>query len=159
MAVQGWCLTIGIELMLASDICVAAPDARFAQMEVRRGIMAFGGATLRLHRVAGWGNAMRWLLTGGEFDATEAHRIGLVQEVSRPDGALDAAIAIAEEVAAQAPLAVQASRSAALTAIQSGQEAALGQLMTAARGLMTTADAREGVMSFMERREAVFTGK
>jgi enoyl-CoA hydratase len=68
-AVQGWCLTLGIELLLAADVRIASADARFAQLEVQRGIYPFGGATTRLPREAGWGNAMRWLLTGDEFDA------------------------------------------------------------------------------------------
>ena len=76
-AAQGWCMTLGIELLLAADIRVASSDARFAQLEIQRGIYPFGGATIRLPREAGWGNAMRWLLTGDEYDATEAHRIGL----------------------------------------------------------------------------------
>ena len=78
---HGWCMTLGIELLLAADIRIAAADPRFAQLEIQRGIYPFGGATIRLPREAGWGNAMRWLLTGDEFDAAEAHRIGLVQEV------------------------------------------------------------------------------
>src|SRR4051812_41342295 len=78
MAVQGLTMTLGIELLLASDIRISASDARFSQMEINRGIYAFGGATLRLPREAGWGNAMRWLLTGDMFDAQEAYRIGLV---------------------------------------------------------------------------------
>jgi 1,4-dihydroxy-2-naphthoyl-CoA synthase len=72
-AAHGRCLTLGIELLLAADIRVAAADTRFAQIEVLRGIYPFGGATLRLPREVGWGNAMRWLLTGDEFDAAEAH--------------------------------------------------------------------------------------
>ncbi|MEO0605848.1 MAG: crotonase/enoyl-CoA hydratase family protein, partial [Myxococcota bacterium] len=84
MAVQGYCLTIGIELILAADICIADSDAIFGQIEINRGIFPFGGATVRLPQVAGWGNAMRWLLTGDRFDAAEAHRIGLVQEVVDP---------------------------------------------------------------------------
>jgi len=79
---HGWCMTLGIELLLAADIRIAAVGTRFTQLEVRRGIYPFGGATIRLPREAGWGNAMRWLLTGDEFHATEAHRIGLVQEVA-----------------------------------------------------------------------------
>src|SRR6201981_3224142 len=63
-AVQGWTMTLAIELLLAADIRIAASNARFAQMEVNRGIYAFGGATIRLPQAAGWGNAMRWLLTG-----------------------------------------------------------------------------------------------
>ena len=83
-AVQGICLTIGIELMLACDVRIAAPNStRFGQIEVKRGIYPVGGATLRFPREVGWGNAMRWLLTGDEFDAAEALRIGLVQEVDR----------------------------------------------------------------------------
>ena len=86
IAVQGTCLTLGIELMLASDIVVAADSATFAQIEVARGILPFGGATIRFPRAVGWGNAMRWILTGDTFDAAEALRIGLVQEVV-PHGA------------------------------------------------------------------------
>src|SRR3984885_13624400 len=81
-AAHGWCMTLGIELLLAADVRIAATGTRFAQLEVQRGIYPFGGATLRLPREAGWGNAMRWLLTGDEFDAAEAHRIGLVQQVA-----------------------------------------------------------------------------
>ncbi|MCA9663642.1 MAG: enoyl-CoA hydratase/isomerase family protein, partial [Myxococcales bacterium] len=60
MAVQGWCLTIGIELLLAADVRVAARDCRFGQIEIKRGIFPFGGATIRLPAIAGWGDAMRW---------------------------------------------------------------------------------------------------
>nr|MDQ3042617.1 crotonase/enoyl-CoA hydratase family protein [Acidobacteriota bacterium] len=71
-AVHGKCLTIGIELLLAMDVRVASSNATFAQIEIKRGIFPFGGATLRFPEIAGWGNAMRWLLTGDEFDAAEA---------------------------------------------------------------------------------------
>src|SRR5215470_13811258 len=71
-AVQGICLTIGIELMLAADIRIAASNAQFAQIEIKRGLFPFGGATIRLPREIGWGNAMRYLLTGDEFNAAEA---------------------------------------------------------------------------------------
>ena len=86
VAAQGYCYTIGIELMLASDINLCASNTRFAQMEVQRGIFPFGGATLRMHQSAGWGNAMRWLLTGDEFDAHEAYRLGLIQQVQQVCG-------------------------------------------------------------------------
>ena len=81
-AVQGICFTVGLELMLATDVRVAADDVRFGQIEVRRGIYPVGGATLRFVLEGGWGNAMRWLLTADEFNATEAHRCGFVQEVT-----------------------------------------------------------------------------
>jgi enoyl-CoA hydratase/carnithine racemase len=80
-ALQGYCFTIGIELALGADVRLAAEDAKFSQLEVRRGFLPFGNATLRFPVVAGWGNAMRWMLTGDTFDAKEALRIGIVQEV------------------------------------------------------------------------------
>ena len=115
-AVHGLCLTLGIELMLASDIVVAGENARFAQIEIKRGIFPFGGATQRWIAASGWGNAMRYLLTGDELDAATAYRIGMVQEVVPVDQVLPRALALAE-------------------------------------------DAREGVMSFMQRRPAVFQGR
>lgn len=159
LAMQGYCYTISVELALASDIVVASRDARFTQFEVRRGIMPFGGATLRFAQVAGYQNAMRYVLTGDFFDATEAQRIGVVQEVTDPGQQLERAVAIAETIAKQAPLAVQASLANARLAIEKGHDAALAELMTHARGLMKTDDALEGVQSFIERREANFKGR
>jgi enoyl-CoA hydratase len=158
-AVQGTCLTIGIELLLACDLCIAAAGTRFAQMEVRRGIMPFGGATLRLPALAGWPRAMRWLLTGDDFDAAEALAMGLVSEVV-PDGAvLAAAMALAERVASRAPLAVRATLASARLAREQGREAAVAHLMAQARALFSTEDAQEGMRSFLERREARFVGR
>ncbi len=98
---------------------------------------------------------MRWLLTGDEFDAKEAHRIGLVQEVLEPGRQLERAIEIAEVIAAQ-PLGVQATIASALRAVE--QEEAVRALLPEIRRLMNTNDAKEGMMSFIERREARFTG-
>jgi ketosteroid isomerase-like protein len=70
-AAQGRCYTLGIELLLAADVRVAARGTRFAQLEVQRGIYPVGGATMRLATEIGYGNAMRWLLTGEEYDAAE----------------------------------------------------------------------------------------
>ena len=159
-AVQGYCLTIGMELALAADILVAAEETTFGQIEVTRGIMPFGGATLRMPQRTGWGNAMRYLLTGERFDASEAHRIGFVQELA-PDAesCRQRAIELAERVASQAPLAVQASLKNARTAVEQGHEAAAEGLLDQARHLMQTEDAMEGLQSFLERREAEFEGK
>lgn len=157
IAVHGRCLTLGIELCLAQDIVVATTTTRFAQIEIKRGIFPFGGATYRFVAAAGWGNAMRWLLTGDEFDAAEAHRIGLVQEVVPAGKQLERAIAIAETIAAQAPLGVKATLASAWKSVDE-TEAARALLPEIVR-LMQTDDAREGLMSFVERRAASFTGK
>ena len=113
---------------------------------------------MRLPARAGWGNAMRWLLTGDEFDAAEAFRIGLVQEIATAGDLLERAGAIALRVAAAAPLAVQASRRSSQIAVEQGAEAATTALVPEARRLMASADAAEGVRSFLERREARFQG-
>ncbi len=159
MAVQGWCLTIGIELLLAADIRLAAEGTRFGQIEINRGIFPFGGATIRLPEIAGWGNAMRWLLTGDKFDAAEALRIGLVQEVVPADQLRDKALEIARTVAKRAPLGVQATIRSARTAALEGTDAAVAELLVIARELMNTEDAAEGVRSFIERREGNFKGR
>jgi enoyl-CoA hydratase/carnithine racemase len=159
MAVQGHCLTIGIELLLAADIGVAADDTRFGQIEINRGIFPFGGATIRLPARAGWGNAMRWLLTGDRFDAAEAHRIGLVQEIVPAGEQKERALAIARTVASRAPLGVRATLASSRIAEREGPGAAAAALVSQAQGLMGSDDAREGLMSFIERREARFSGK
>jgi len=159
VAVQGHCLTIGIELVVAADIRVAAEDTKFGQIEINRGIVPFGGATLRVPQATGWGNAMRWLLTGDRFDAAEGHRIGLVQEVTPVGEQVQRAVAIAETVAKRAPLGVRATLSSARKAVLEGQNAAAEDLLKLARELMDTEDAKEGVQSFLERREANFKGR
>ena len=159
-AVQGWVMTLAIELLLAADIRIAASDARFAQLEIRRGIYAFGGATVRLPRDAGWGNAMRWLLTGEPYDAAEALRIGLVQEVVEPGRQVDRAIELAEAIANRsAPLGVKATLASAHRARLEGEAAAFARLDADMAELFETEDGREGLQSFIERREARFTGR
>jgi enoyl-CoA hydratase/carnithine racemase len=159
VAVQGTCLTLGIELILASDVAVAARSTRFGQIEVARGILPFGGATLRFPRAAGWGNAMRYILTGDLFDAQEAYRIGLVQEVVDDGEQFDRALAIAERIAAQAPLAVQAALANAKRAIRDGDAAAAADLQPALVRLAASEDARIGMEAFLTRTEATFAGR
>jgi enoyl-CoA hydratase len=158
-AVQGKCLTIGIELLLASDIGVASENATFAQIEIKRGIFPFGGATLRFPERAGWGNAMRWLLTGDEFDAREALRIGLIQEVTENGKHVEKAIEIAERIAQQAPLGVRATIESARMVQTKGFAEAKEHLTPQILALFASEDAKEGVQSFLERREGNFTGK
>jgi enoyl-CoA hydratase/carnithine racemase len=158
IAVQGRCYTWGWELLLNTDLRVAAKDTRFAMLEVRRGFYACGGATLRLPREIGWANAQRYLLTGDELGAEEAHRLGLVQELCEPGAQLDAALALANRVAKAAPLGVQGSlRSSRLSLLQ-GESAAVAPMFEGMARVMRSADAAEGVRSFVERRDAVFQG-
>jgi enoyl-CoA hydratase/carnithine racemase len=157
-ALQGICFTIGIELMLATDVRVAAQGTRFAQIEVRRGIYPVGGATIRMPREIGWANAMRWLLTADEFSAEEALRVGLVQEVVPAGQQLARAVELAEKIALQSPLGVQATLTSARVAVDDEAEAAR-RLLPDLQPLLRSEDAREGLQSFLERRQARFTGK
>ena len=157
-AIQGYCLTIGIETMLAGDIAIAGADAKFGQIEIKRGFIPFGGATVRMVQRCGYGNAMRYLLTGDLFSASEALNIGLIQEVTE-NSPFDRALEIAQTIARQAPLAVQATITAVQEAMNEGEEKAMDNLLPVALKLMKTKDAAEGLASFMERREAKFTGE
>ncbi len=159
MAVQGTCLTLGIELILASDIAIAADSTVFGQIEVARGILPFGGATIRLPRAVGWGNAMRWLLTGDSFDAAEALRLGLVQEVVAHGEQYARGLELAHRIAAQAPLAVQATLANARSAIRDGDARAEAALQPALVRLAATEDARIGMESFFTRQPAKFVGR
>ncbi len=159
MAVQGITFTIGIEMLLAADIRIAAADARFAQLEIARGLYPLGGATFRLVREAGWGNAMRYLLTADEFNAAEALRMGLVQEVTEPGRQLERAVAMAERIAAQAPLGVQATLRSARLGILEGEASAAARVREDLPAILASGDFREGLASFRERRAASFLGK
>lgn len=159
IAVQGTCLTLGIELILASDIAVAASSTMFGQIEVARGILPFGGATIRFPRAVGWGNAMRWILTGENFDAAEALRIGLVQEVV-PDGQqYDRGLELAQKIAAQAPLAVQAALANARLAVRESDAAAEVALQPKLVELVQSEDSRIGMEAFISRQPATFIGR
>lgn len=158
-AVQGICYTVAIEMMLAADVRVAADDCRFGQIEVKRGIYAVGGATLRMVQEFGWGNAQRYLLTGDEFNAQEALRIGLVQEVVPAGQQFERGLALAEKISKQAPLGVYASLKSSRRSLEQGSRAAINHLLPEIAPIMTSEDVKEGVQSFMERREARFTGR
>ncbi len=158
MAVHGITFTIGIEMLLAADIRIAAENSRFAQLEVARGLYPLGGATFRLLREAGWGNAMRYLLTGDEFGAAEGLRLGLVQEVVETRRQIERAIEIAERVAASAPLGVKATLRSAWMAVTEGETVAAAHVRDDMATVLKSEDFREGVTSFKERRAAKFRG-
>ncbi len=158
-AVQGITYTVGIEMMLAGDIVVAADSCRFCQMEAKRGIAPLGGAHFRFITRSGWGNAMYHLLLCDEFDATEAHRCGLVQEVVPHGTQVDRAMEIAATIAGNAPLGIQVTRKAGRAYIEQGERAAIDRLPEIRETVFDTEDQREGMQSFVERRAAVFNGR
>ena len=157
VAVQGGTKYAGHELFLASDIRVAAADSVFSQGEVARGIFPGGGATVRLTREVGWANAMRYMLTGDEWGADEARRLGLVQEVTEPGKQLDRAVAIATKIAANAPLGVRATLASAHQAIAS-EDAAFVALQTDFPKILQSNDAKEFQKALREGRRPDFHG-
>jgi enoyl-CoA hydratase len=159
IAVQGCCYTWGVELLLATDVRVAAEDTRFAMLEVKRGIYPCGGATIRLPQQMGWSNAQRYLLTGDTWTVAEALRTGLVQEVVAPGQQVEAARAIAGRIAAAAPLGVRAALRSSRRALLDGEAVAAAHVFDDFPEVMRSEDAAEGVRSFLERRDAAFKGR
>jgi len=159
MAVQGITFTIGIEMMLAADIVVAANDARFAQLEPKRGLAVFGGAHVRYVERAGWGNAMYHLLRADEFDADRARDLGFVQEVVPVGTQVERACELAAEITQCAPLAVQEIKRAALVAVQQGEEAGFAEVTAMRTRTAGSEDFNEGLASFVEKRAANFQGR
>jgi len=159
MAVQGICYTIGIEMMLGVDIVVASEDARFCQLEPKRGLAVFGGAHVRYVQRAGWGNAMYHLLRADEFAASRALELGFVQEIVPVGEQHSRANELAEEIARCAPLAVQEIKRAAAVYLSRGEDAAFQEIPTMRARTANSADFAEGIASFQDKRDAVFTGK
>lgn len=157
-AVQGYCFTWGVEMMLNMEVRIAADDTQFAMLEVQRGLYPCGGATLRLPQQMGWANSQRYLLTGERWSAAEAYRLGLVQEVVPPGQQYDAAMKVAETIARAAPLAVEGVMKAVHFAARHSESEAIEQMFADLVPVMQSEDAAEGIQSFVERREAVFKG-
>ena len=155
MATRGTCFTLGVELALASDIVIAASDSKFAQLEVARAILPFGGGTIRLPKVAGHAKAMQYLLTGDSFGANEALAMGMINEVVEPGKELARAMQFAEKIAAQAPLAVQATLASARNADSENEKQ---QLFIRLGNLMATKDVERGMQAFISKQPAQFEG-
>jgi enoyl-CoA hydratase len=158
-AVQGVCFTVGIEMMLAGDIVIAADDCRFCQMESKRGIAPLGGAHFRYLSRAGWGDAMYHLFLCDEFDAARAYKVGFVQEVVPAGQQIERAMEIAQIIATNAPLGIQVTKAGALKYDEAGEAAAIAYIDEISATVLDSDDAREGIQSFLERRTAVFAGK
>ncbi|MCT9092287.1 enoyl-CoA hydratase/isomerase family protein [Streptomyces sp. ASQP_92] len=158
-AVQGYCLGFGFELALMADIRIAADDAVFALPETGIGVAVDAGGDLRVARDAGAGWAKLLALTGRRIDAATAERIGLLQQVV-PVGELnDAAVGLAGEIAANAPLAVRSVKRAIDTFADAGFDEALDRAALAAALTLTSEDAREGYAAKAERRPPSFDGR
>ena len=159
IAVQGYCFTWGVEILLNTEIRVASTDTLFQMLEVQRGIYPTGGATYRLPKEIGWGNSQRVLLTGDRWSAEDALRWGMVQELAEPGTQIDRALALAQSVADAAPLGVQGCLKACRFGLEAEREAAVKQCFEDIAPVMASEDAAEGIRSFLERRKAVFTGR
>ena len=158
-AINGACLGGGLELALACDIRIASTTARFGQPEVNLGLIPGGGATQRLPRVVGLGAALRRILTGEPVDAAEALRRGLVEEVTEPEDCLERAIAVAERIARNSPVAVAAARRATRAALGLPLAAGLDLERAAFLAAFAAEDRAEGIAAFLEKRQPVFPGR
>ncbi len=159
-AVHGDCWNMAHELFLVADIRVAAANTDFGQDETTHGRFPGGGSTIRFVREAGWGNAMRYILTGDHWTAQEALRMGTVQEVAAaPELALARAIELANKVAACGPLGIEASLASAHLAIDTSEADALYRLGAQYSALYRTEDFIEGRRAEAEHRAPVFHGR
>jgi enoyl-CoA hydratase len=158
-AVNGFALGGGCELALACDLRYASTKARFGQPEVNLAVIPGWGGTQRLARVCGLGVAKELVLTGRVVDADEALRIGLVSALYEPGELLERATATARELAAKSPLALAAAKAALNHSLQGDHvENLTGEARRFAE-LFATADQKEGMVAFIEKRDATFTGR
>jgi enoyl-CoA hydratase len=158
-AVNGFALGGGCELALAADIRIASDNAVFGQPEVKLGLIPGYGGTQRLSRLVGRGMAMYLCLSGEMIDAAEALRIGLVQRVVPQTELLDEARRVAGAIAAQAPLAITATKRAIDEGIALPIAEGLAIEALHFGSVVGTADFREGTQAFLDKRSAVFRGE
>jgi enoyl-CoA hydratase len=158
-AVEGYALGGGCELAMSCDLIIAGENARFGQPEIRVGVMPGAGATQRMIRTIGKYRTTHLLLTGAQFTGSDAHAMGLASEAVTDGHALARALDIAETISTMPPLAVQAI----LDAIEMGEDAPLETALMLERKsfqlLFDTADQKEGMRAFMEKRSPDFTGR
>jgi enoyl-CoA hydratase len=158
-AVEGYAIAGGTEILQATDIRVAGESATFGIAEVTRGLFPLGGSTVRLRRQIPYAKAMEILLTGEFVSAEEAERIGLISRVVPEGQALPEARVIAEKVAANAPLSVQAVKRSVQETEGLPEEEALKIELEIGFPIFSTEDSREGTKAFAEKRKPEFKGR
>jgi len=158
-AVNGAALAGGCEMIQATDLRIAVPEASFGLSEVKRGIVPGAGSLARLARQIPYCEAMRILLLGDAIPAAEALRIGLVNEIVPRERLMPRALELAQKLAANGPLALRKLKEAVLRGSGRPLEEAFDIEDECARIVMRSEDAREGPRAFMEKRAARFTGR
>ncbi|MCP4417635.1 MAG: hypothetical protein GY805_13515 [Chloroflexi bacterium] len=158
-AVNGYCLAGGLELALACDIRLASENAQFGLTETSRGIIPGAGGTQRLPRLVPMGAALEMMFTSKRIDAQEAYRIGLVNRVVAQEELIETAVSLAEQICANAPLAVQTAKLAAWQGLDLPLADGLRLEQALAEPLRQTDDVQEGIAAFVEKRKPQFKGK
>jgi enoyl-CoA hydratase/carnithine racemase len=158
-AVDGPALAGGTEIVLASDLVVASTTATFGIPEVKRSLVAGAGGLFRLGRKIPLNIAMELTLTGDPIDATRAHHFGLVNRLVEPGQALDEAISLAEQICANAPVAVRESRKIVLEATNAPDDVGWRMSMEGMAVAMRSEDFSEGLTAFIEKRPPVWKGR
>ena len=160
VVVHGDTWNLGHEIYLSCDIRIAAANTRFGQDENTHGRFPGGGATVRFVREAGWGNAMRYMLTGDHWSAEESYRMGVTQQMAPTQGAaLEAGIVMARKIAACGPLSTKATLASAHQVIDPVEADALSKLGAQYSALYRTEDFVEGRKAEAERRPPKYQGK
>ncbi len=157
-AVEGFALAGGTELALATDLIVASKDSAFGIPEVKRGLVAGGGGLLRLPERIPYAIAMELALTGDSLPAARAHELGLVNVLAEPGTALEAAIALAEKIAANGPLAVAATKRIIVESRGWSRDTMFADQNKILMPVFASNDAREGAVAFAEKRPPRWTG-